>query len=357
MFCCGVFICFVLLQEQSDYEPQVYQKLCLKLFITLVVSLALYFFIYRIIIPAVFHIEKADYHDTEWVKETPLKQIILRILLLGYTISIGQIPIVQNIVNPIMLQYARTGLRGVENIIIVSRLLGNIFLLPIVIIFLTKIYVVMREIIPRGRQLLYMLAGIGIPLSIMFLSIVMGNKPPIRSLYALPLASAFMLFYLIKLYKKKAALIITCLSLLLSIYQAQITAQLFYSDRLRYDEDVRLAYGLNNLITQVQQENDKLPVVLVGRYRTASRFQTNFIQGEVIGHSIFEWSNNCIDTSSRGLAFMKSVGFNYDMPDENHTEQALKVAVSMPSYPDPGCVKRMKDYIVVRISDDLYSEE
>jgi hypothetical protein len=344
MFCCGVFICFVLLQEHSEYEPHIYRNLCLKLFITLLVSLAVYFFIDRIIIPVVFHIENSHYLDSDWGKE-PIRRIILRILLLGYTISIGQISAIQNIANPIMLQYANTGMNAIEGVTITSRLLGNIFLLPVVIIFLAKIYVVMRKAIHRGRRLLYILAGIGIPLSIMSLSIIRGQMSPIRSLYALPLASAFMLFYLIRICKKKAAAVVACLSLLVAVYQAQTSAQLFYSDQIRYNEDVRFAYDLNNLITQVQPENEKLPVVLVGKYHTASCFQANFLQGEVIGHSFFE-------EVGRPDLFMKSLGINFDRPNETQMEQAFKEAISMPQYPDPGCVKRMQDYIVVRISED-----
>ncbi|MDR2731239.1 MAG: hypothetical protein LBB81_10140 [Treponema sp.] len=216
----------------------------------------------------------------------------------------------------------------------------------------------MRRTIPSGRRLLYMLAGIGIPLCIILLAVMGGSQPPIRSLYALPLASAFMFFYLIRTYKKKAAFIVTCLSLFIAVYQAEITAQLFYSDQIRYNEDVRLAYDLNNLITQVQPENEKLPVVLTGKYLTASRLQTNFLKGEVIGYSFFEFEfPSHKQPTARGLAFMKSLGINFDMPDEIQIEQALKEAVSMPPYPDPGCVIRMRDCIVVRISEDLFGGE
>ena len=213
----------------------------------------------------------------------------------------------------------------------------------------------MRNIILLGRKLLYMLAGIGIPLCIILMAIMGGTKPPLRSLYALPLAFAFMIFYLIISYKKRVASVVACLALLAAVYQAQITAQLFYSDQVRYNEDVRLAYELNDLITQVQPDSEKLPVVLIGRYQAASVFRTNFLQGEVIGHSFFEWDfPRPSSPTGRGLAFMKSLGFYYDMPNENQLAQAHKEAMLMSAYPDPGCVKRMRDFIVVRISETLY---
>ena len=356
LFCCGIFACFVLLQEQTDYEPQVYRKLCLKLFITLVGAMAVYFFIDRIIIPVFLHIEKSFYVDdmNQW-GQVPVRQNIINILLFGYTITIGNNPLMQSIVNPIIASFARTGMQAAEFIANSSRVTGNVLLLPVTVLFLVKIITVMRKTISSGRKLLYMLAGIGIPLCIILLAVMGGNKPPVRSLYALPLAFAFMVFYLIISYKKRVAAVIACLALIAAVYQAQITAQLFYSDQVRYNEDVRLAHELNNLITQVQSDNEKLPVALIGRYQMASVFRTNFLQGEVLGHSFFEWdSPEPSSPTKRGLAFMKSLGFYYDMPNADQLDQAHKEALLMPPYPDPDCVKRMQDFIVVKISDTLY---
>jgi len=359
MFCCGVFICFLLLQEHSDYEPRIYRSLCFKLFITLIISLAVYSFIDRIIIPVVFHIDKSNYVDemNKWGRRS-LRENIIRILGFGYSITIGHIPLVQNIVHPLIARYTNIDIKSIDKIVNISRVCGNILLLPAAVFFLIKITLVMRVTIPLKRRFLYILAGIGIPLCIILLAVIGGSRPPVRSLYALPLASAFMLFYLIKTYKKKAAFIVTCLSLFVAVYQAEITAQLFYSDQMRYNEDVRFAYELNNLITQVQPAHEKLPVVIAGRYQITSQYRTNFLQGEVIGHPFFEWDFPLPTSPTlRGLIFMKSLGINFDIPEENQIEQALKEAESMPYYPNPGCVKRMQDFIVVRISETLYGDE
>jgi len=356
LFCCGAFACFVLLQEHSEYEPRIYRMLCLKIFITLVGSLIVYFFIARVIIPAIFHIEKSPYLDNMnmWGQNS-VSQNITHLFLLCYTLTVGHIPLVQNIVNPIITRHAWASMQATEFFGAISRISGNVLLLPATVFFLIKITLVMRRIIPHGRRFLYMLAGIGIPLCIILMPLMGGSWPPVRSHYALPFASAFMLFYLIKTYKKNAALIVTCLSLLVAVYQAEITAQLFYSDQIRYNEDVRLAYELDNLIMQTQPRDRKLPVVLIGKYKTAPRFHTNFLLGDTIGSSVFDLSEDPYATTGRGLSFMKSLGINFDMPDNIEIiEQGFKEAVSMPPYPDPGCVKRMQDYIVVRISEDLY---
>jgi len=364
MFCCGVFICFVLLSEHSEYKPQIYRNLCLKLFITLLGSFMAYFFLARIIL-AVFHIENTWYVDynNQWGRG-PFRDNIIRILSLGYTLTVGHIPLFQKIVNPIIASYAGTysltDIEIIEYAANVSRVHGNILLFPFVVFFLIKVTSVSHRKIPSGQRLLYMLAGIGIPLCIILLAVLTGSRPPMRTLFALPLAFAFMLFYLIRTYEKKVAAIVACLSLLIAVHQAEITAQLFYSDQIRYNEDVRLAYELNNLITQVQPENEKLPVVITGSYKPSSRFQTNYIKGGSIGYSFFELMEN--QQKSTGLqtsiilVFMRSLGINFDMPNKNQIEQAIKEAASIPPYPNPGYVKRMQDYIVVKLSEKMYDE-
>jgi len=175
-------------------------------------------------------------------------------------------------------------------------------------------------------------------------------KEVLRTMYSLPPAFAFMLYFAIKTYDKKFSVVIFCVALLLAGYQAQTTAQLFYSDKMRYEEDVRLAHKLNDLILQHQPENKNLPVVLVGIYQPQVWRSPIFLLGEVIGHSCFGWYDII---NKRGFNFMKSQGIYIEMANEELSKQAFEEAKRMPYYPNPGCVKRTQDYIVVRISEKL----
>jgi len=366
MFCCGVFICFVLLSEYTEYEPRIYRNLCLKLFIALLGSFMVYLFIARIVL-VVLSIEKGSYVDqnSQWGKGA-LRDIVMGILSLGYTLTVGHIPLFQSIVNPIIASYDKVGaykrpvIEMIELSANISRVHGNVLLIPFTVFFLAKMAFVMRKTIPSGRRLLYMLAGIGIPFCIILMAVATGTRSPMRTLYALPLAFAFMLFYLIRTGKKTVATVVACLSLIIAVHQAEITAQLFYSDQMRYNEDVRFAYELNNLITQIQPDDEKLPVVIAGKYEVSSRFEKNFIKGEGIRVSFFDVNfaqpKSTTERTMRVLAFMRTLGINYDMPSGSQIERAIKEAVSMPPYPDPGCVKRMQDYIVVKLSENMYEE-
>jgi hypothetical protein len=345
------------LRENSDYEPQVYRRLCLKLFLALITALAVYFILDKIFVNFIFRTETSEYLDNmkTWGKGA-LKQGIIRILGYGYIVTIGHIPAIQAIVEPIIAHFSPSRMDYVRRVSNLSRLIGNVLLLPAVLCFIIQIGRTSRKKIPSGSRLLYILAGIGIPLSIMLLSIISGNVPPVRSMYALPFASAFMTFYLITKYKKRIAFIITGVALLVSIYQAQTTAQLFYSDYLRYQADVQLAIEVDRRIIQMDNIK-KLPLAFIGKYEPD--FKTNFLPGDVLGYSCFGWVDPSESTEStgRGLPFMQSLGINYEQPDEYQMNQAREIALSMPDYPAPGSVKCLEDIIVVKLSDSTYKPE
>jgi hypothetical protein len=357
IFCCGVFVCFVLLQEHSNYESFVYRNLCIKLFIALIGTLVFYSIIDKLIIPFVFHIKKTDYIDNMnmWGKWS-IKDIIFYTLLFCYNVTIGHTPWLQKIVNPIIFHFVNEyRWTAIEAIAYTPRIWGNILLLPVIIIYFIRIFYVMRENIPVKRRLLYVIAVIGIPLSILFLTILGGGTtPPLRSLFALPLSFAFMFFYIINTNKKKVAVTLSIIAIFTAVYQAQTTAQLFYSDQMRYNEDVRLAFEFEKMINQIQPTEKRLPVVFIGRYQTATRIKNNFLQGEVIGHSFFEWGADHSEVTSRSLSFMNILGISYNYPNKNQMDNAYNEAMLMPSYPDPGCIRQKDNFIIVKLSEPYY---
>jgi len=341
-FCCTVFICFMLFMETSDYEQKVYRNLCLKIFAMFVCAMITY--------AAIFYmVEKVQYLDdmNKW-GHISIKENILRILLFAYTITIGSIPQIQDIGNSIIASHSRSGMEAAKNIANVSKVFGNILLLPITLLFIIKCINIAR------KKYLYIIAAISVPLSTMFLAILGGNIPPIRAIYVLPLAFAFMFFFLIKNCSKKFSIVLVCLALFTAAYQAQITAQLFYSDQLRYNEDVRLAYEIRDIIVKTSLDYENLPVAIVGKYRIAEKFHANFLQGEVIGHSFFEWGKDIREAVERRLDFMRCLGIHFNSPNDEQIERAVYETAYMPPYPNPGYIKKLPDMIVVKLSDFNY---
>ena len=348
LFCCGVFLCFLLLMENTEYKPKIYWNLCLKLIITAICAFAIYFIIFKIITTSFMGDRKVDYLNSFFMwGQMPVMENIRNLFKFVYVTTIGGIPLVQKLVAP--YTYSE-GTRNFMYYLQIAKVHGNSLLLPAVLFFYFKMTVFTFKAIPKGRRILYFLAGICIPLTIILLTLTGGAEIPIRSVFSLPLAFAFMLYYLIVKYNRKIAVVIYGLALLIAINNAQIGAQLFFSDQMRYNEDVRLAYQLNDLILQAQPENGKLPVAFIGRYKTSAEDNVNFLKGEIIGNTVFSWIWK-FETTKHCIAFMNSVGFYLDTPDENSLKQAKEEALSMPSYPDNGCVKRYNDCIIVKLSD------
>jgi hypothetical protein len=205
LFVGGTFACFMLLIETSDSKLQTCRGLCLKIFVVLISAMVIYTIIDKLLIPFVFNIEKSFYFEdmNKWGK-IPIKENFLRILLFAYTVSVGTISQIQNIAGPIIASNA--GIEKANAIANYSRVFGNILLLPITVLFIIQVVYIARKRITYNR-FLYILAGILVPLSIMFLALAGGNKPPMRAMYILPFAFAFMFFFLIKTYSKKIPLL------------------------------------------------------------------------------------------------------------------------------------------------------
>lgn len=360
LFLGGVCACFLLWRERSDCEPRVYRKLCLQLATSLAVSTIIYFFLARAVIPALFQIELLEYMDNmnHWGSK-PLSEIALQLLLFCYLITVGHIQQAQEIVIQMMMNYSQPSQRRIEMLINAGRTAGNILLFPIVIVFLIKLNIIARENFLPKRRLLYVLAGVGIPLSIMVLAFLGGNIPPVRALYALPFATAFMFFFVARASKKRFAAIVTTAAILLSLYQAGLSARLFYSDHVRFSEDTRLAYELGGIIRQTMPEGKNLPVAFVGRYDGTQNFR-NHTKGQVIGHSIFEHSDSrswALHTTGLVLSTMSILGMHFDEPNPAQLVRAQAEAASMPAYPNHGYVRAMEDMIVIKISNRMYDRD
>ncbi|MDR2629394.1 MAG: glucosyltransferase domain-containing protein [Spirochaetaceae bacterium] len=353
LFCCGVFACFLILYENSDYEQSVYHLLCLKLFLILIASLIAYTFLDYFFVTVVFNTEKVKYFSS--LLKNSSKQNIINLLLYGYTITIGATPLIQNVAEPIMARFARSGMQAAKHITAISRISGNPLALPLVILFIIEIVKTTSWAHFSKKKYLYILAGISVPVSIIILPVLQGGTLVIRGQFVLPFALSFMLFFLMKKYKKIASSMVWFLALITAVYNAELTAQLFYSDYIRYQSDIHLAMDIDKEVTPLQDDTKSIPVALIGKYKLT--FKNNFISGEALGNSSFAWASQGFYESTRhGLPFMQSLGINYNLPDERLMNQARTAAASMPSYPASGSVKRLPDVIVVKLSDSTYVE-
>jgi hypothetical protein len=322
----GVFAFFIIIQEHSNYDKKVDGFLCLQLFISLLLALGLYFAIDELGM-RLSHATRMDYLNRmmRWGKD-PVSSNLNAIKSYFINLTLGK-----------------------------SRLSSFNYLLPAIILFFAQIvYTGIKRVKPAGRRALYFLAALGIPLTIMIYPVAGAYSPPLRSQYSLPFAMAFMLYYLTTHYNKVFKIIVMVAMIGIGMYQAQIGSQMFYSDYMRYQEDVRLAGDFARRLESFEDAGNNIPVVFVGKIRAANKFKRNYIEGEIVGRSFWglqgAWTSSPID----GLSFMRTIGLNYPFPNQQHLDAALQVWQSMPSYPAEGCIVRLPECIVFKLSDDLY---
>ncbi|GBU24649.1 hypothetical protein R83H12_01283 [Fibrobacteria bacterium R8-3-H12] len=107
---------------------------------------------------------------------------------------------------------------------------------------------------------------------------------------------------------------------------------------------------IRDAIIQTSSGNENLPVAIIGRYKVSEKFRANFMQGEVIGNSFFEFGWDRGETPKRALKFMQYLGIYFNLPNGEQKKKAINEAVYMPSYPNQGFVKKLPDVIVVKLS-------
>jgi hypothetical protein len=355
LFCGGIFSCYLLVSENQEYPQEKNYLLCIYLFITLIASLALYFILNRLLILYYFNTEPSDYFNSiiRWGKEGSLKRNFTRIFSYIFSLSLGNFP--YPVSRYIIQKFSRSGENAVESIINYSRITGNVLFIPLTILFFCVIFASLKEIKTAVNKWLYFISGFFVFFSIFLFPIIIGGTVFNRMQWVLPFTSAFMFYKLLVFFKDKKALhnIIFLSVILLSVHQAKITAQLFYSDYVRYQSDKEIAYKIDDMINEKYSAAGNLSLALIGGHERI--FHKNFIKGELLGHSSFNYiTENFFESSRHGLPFMYSLGIYYEMPNKEQMDMARGLARAMPSYPDRNCIGKINNVIVFKFSDSIY---
>jgi hypothetical protein len=359
LFLCIVFIFFVLLEENSNLRPKEYSFLCLKLFLFFLAAFALRSLVGSIVQYALDIPDGGNYVTGIMIwNKSSLIPILTNILGLGYFTTIGAIPFVHSLFTPLMetMYGSAAGPYGksiAENVLLYSRTAGNILLLPAGIAFIAYIILNAKNRIPKGRRLLYVLAGFGVPVSIFFLVIVSGDMRGLRILYCLPFASAFMFYYVARRQKPVLRRVFYCLILAASFYQAQVSQNLLEGLARVSEYDTIAAFDVSRRVSEVTESGEKLPLVFIGnRHPFENQIFPSF---DVTTRSVFErWSLADMPyQTDMVILFMQMLGFYYDIPTPLQVSEAYEASRDMPAYPEKGCVKNIGDVVVVKMGGDL----
>lgn len=201
---------------------------------------------------------------------------------------------------------------------------------------------------------------LGLYASPFFLTVLLGERPVIRGQLVLPFTMGFMTYMSIVLLKDiladKKEWILGCLAALglLAVWQeADITSRLYYTDAVRYQEDLWLAGNLEQDIARFTDRCDYSgTVVFAGKRKAPGNCAT--ITGDVMGQSLFAWDTGVEPenfwSSSRIIGFMHCMGTSYREPTREQTMLATEYAKDMPCYPAEGSLGWCQGMVVVKLS-------
>lgn len=182
----------------------------------------------------------------------------------------------------------------------------------------------------------------------MILPVSVGTAMPYRTQQTIMLMVPiiwYLLCYTINLKKLNNAILVVVL--LISIRQTLYVNKLFYSDYLRYQNDLNLSRKISNRIYDLDIENVKdYPVVYLGKKET--EIIPNLIRQELIGYSIYEWDNG---NYKRMQHFMTLTTNNFKLATEQDVSKAKQLGKDMPSWPAKESIALKENIILVKLSD------
>jgi hypothetical protein len=106
---------------------------------------------------------------------------------------------------------------------------------------------------------------------------------------------------------------------------------------------MHLAYELDRLIMPLQTAEKSIPEAIIGKHRTSKYFETNFLEGEMLGRSFFGFPGPLENATGDGLAFMHQVGMAYTYANSPQIKSALKELQEhpIPLFPLEGCAVKI----------------
>lgn len=194
------------------------------------------------------------------------------------------------------------------------------------------------------KRWLILFMSICLIISPMSLSIVLGNRLPIRTMLAIMLMAGGIWFIIIQ-YNfefKWIKLLSIFMALILIWNQVQDLNRLFYGDYLCYQLDQEMGHQIAQDILNINNgEIPDKPIIFVGRYVHAA---PNIIRVDAIGQSFFGRPRNIYK-----LLFLDYLGYHFKYPTIQQEELAQKYAEMMPKWPAKESIQEFEDFIIIRL--------
>lgn len=187
------------------------------------------------------------------------------------------------------------------------------------------------------------------------MTLICGQAPVIRSQFIVPGMMAFLVYMLFRddfVFGRDSnyRYIMYIFAGVIVLCQLQVTERLYYTEMLRYEQDMYRARKMIDKIDTLQGQYP-LPVAFVGELP----FEPNpsCVVGETMGHSFFEHDARVEPysyySSGRILGFMETLGRKYNPVHPEDFDKAWEYSLYMPEWPYEDSIQRKDDMIVVKL--------
>ncbi len=318
-FCIFAFI--MMFEDEKNNEKNF--KTVIKLIISFIISLAIYKISIKLLPSYSAYIDDSFF----WGKY-PIRAIL------------------ENIINYIKEVFLGTGIYFNKGYFIGALLFG-----------IVSIYEIFRNknSLKLSEKVLYILSIIAFMGTPFYMIIAIGHSPFIRTQFILPFTEAFMFMYAsYYLFENKWLKYISIISIFF-VFQCQMvtTQRLYYTDHMRNESDIQMAYEIADDLGELGFTEDK-KVAIIGHKE--ARLNAVCQVGETVGKSIFstgyDVSPYYTNSSSVILRLFRCLGMQYYKCTSEQIKEARIIAKDMTVWPKEGSIKEYNGFVIIKISED-----
>jgi hypothetical protein len=246
----------------------------------------------------------------------------------------------------------------VKKILLGKTIYYNVALAILMIFFL--VYICFRWKQKRKAYYIFFLASLALCVCPFIMVLLLGGSVSVRTEWTIPFVTAFLAMYLtgcfidsehftVPLLLKRLALL---LAFVMGMQQSMVTARIYYTEYAKYQQDLVMAIKISDRIEELNLgDSPQAPVTFIGAkptHHTPSMYTEEEI--ELSGRSLFSISFGTFHGTFVMRNFMKSVGYDYELPTQDQVKRAEEISTAMGTWPDTDSVRYEEGVIVVRLS-------
>ena len=202
----------------------------------------------------------------------------------------------------------------------------------------------------KNKKGIVLLLMLGLLLSILSLSVVMGRAASYRSCTTFAPFIAFILMLVAMcIHKRFWHVLYITLFVLLIVNQVRILNDWFVNDYNRYQHDKAAAL---DIALEIEEDCDiSKPLVFIGELSPAP--QTTRV--EINGKSFLGWASGTDQYTRRDIfIFLSTLGHDFSIPSEAQYATGESLASRLKNYPKDGYYLEQDDFIVINLGDGSF---